>query len=205
MKRKTEKQLARETAKHIAMVKQSRAMDKQARKIASRQTEMALLTAAPIPSFCGQLIIQPREPAILKGTEESRYKSEHLVYFVDGAVHMPAKGNHQNTSKSTRRQVKLAAAVAYKATEGSGWIVTSFSVPLGRRNRYYLQAEMSSIAGVLAIAISTITNERRAGSMALHKVIILTDCQSAIHQLQKLQKPQNIRRSIFKVMVLFSD
>lgn len=44
---------------------------------------------------------------------------------------------------------------------------------------------MSGIAGALAIAISSITNERREGPLGLRKVIVFTDCQTAIGQLPK--------------------
>lgn len=196
MKRKHEKQLAHETAKHISMVKQSR-------KNTSLQTEKALFTAAPILRFHGQLIIQPREAAILKAIEISRCKEGQLAFFTDGAVHITSKENKQNTLHRAspkqaqglcrgppprRNRVKLAAAVAYEATESSEWIVKSFSVPPGGRY-YYLEAEMAGIAGALAIAISSIINlKKKKTSITSHKVVILTDCQAAINQLQKLQE-----------------
>ena len=56
-KPRTKKQLAREHAKHIAMLRRTC-------RPASRQLEEALLTAAPELRFYGQIIIEPREEAI---------------------------------------------------------------------------------------------------------------------------------------------
>jgi ribonuclease HI len=196
MKRKSEKQFARETAKHVSMVKQSR------RKV-SLQVEKALFAAASILRVHGQLIIQPREAAISKVMEISHGEEEQLTFFTNGAVHLPPRENKQNTTlhrvpnhqaqclsrgpRPRQNRVKLAAAVAYKATDYNEWIVKSFSVPPG--GRYYLEAEMAGIAGALPIAISRIVDLRKTkASITSHKVVIFIDSQDAIHQLQKLQE-----------------
>ncbi|KAL7937905.1 hypothetical protein V8C35DRAFT_290248 [Trichoderma chlorosporum] len=187
MKRKTEKQLTRETAEHMSMVKKSR-------KQASLETEKALFSAASVLRFHGQLIIQPREAAVSKAMELCNGKEGQLLFFTDGAVHSASKEDKQDIlhgdPPSRGSKVKLAAAVAYKhdAIESSEWAVKSFSVPPGGRH-YYLEAEKAGIAGALAIAISAIVDlKKKQSSAASNKVIIFTDCQDAIGQLQKLQK-----------------
>lgn len=182
MKRKSEKQLARETSNHISMVERSR-------REASWQSEMALLTAAPVLCFNGQLVIQSREVATSKAIETSPYNGEQLAYFTASAVHISPKKNIYDLEKR-RTKVRLAAAAAYKATESIKWTVTSFSVPPGARS-HYLQAGMAGIAGALAMAITSIISQRREATVTFTKVIIMTDCEAAIHQLQKLQKLQD--------------
>lgn len=197
MKRKSEKQIARETAKHISMVKKSR-------KKASAQTEAALFAATSILRFHGRLVIQPREAAILKAMEMSHYEEGQMAFFTDGAVHIrenkrdivhraPPKPVQCQSRDPRQTKVKLAAAIAYKATESSDWIVKAFTVP-SRGRRYYLEAEMAGIAGALAIAISRIKNSKKRPSATSHKIIILTDCLAAIHQLQKLQEHTSKRQ-----------
>lgn len=125
-----------------------------------------------------------------------------MAFFTDGPVHI--RENKQDTidrasPKQVQRQyrdpslrknkVKLAAAIAYKATESSEQIAKAFTVP--PRGKYYLRAEMAGIAGALAIAITRINSMKKAW-ITSQKVAILTDCQAAIHQLQKLQEyPSN--------------
>lgn len=137
MRRRLKKQLARETAKHIAMVKESR-------EKAGLETETILLAHAAKSAFCfrGQLLIQPEEAAISKAIELSHCSEEQLTFFTDGAVHisssMVKKQNalHRGSSKHAqcgsrglkirRDKVKLAAAIAYQASENSEWTVKFF-------------------------------------------------------------------------------
>lgn len=188
-KRKSEKQLARETAQHICMIKKLR-------KDVGLHTEMTLLTAATTRQFHGQLIVQDREAAILKAIELSHYKEEQLTFFTDGAVHIPSNEKKQHSlnrdlsgQRHRLKKIRLAAAVAYKAAETSEWTVKSFSVAQGGR-RCSLEAELAGIAGALALAISSIVNlmKKREILVISHKVFILTDCQCAIDQLQQLQQ-----------------
>lgn len=175
MKRKTKKQLARETAQHSSEVRR-------ARKAANRQIEEVLLTVASSVRFCGQLVVQPREAAISTAVRLSLGHAEHMVLFVDGAVHRKPK-DHCEVSRQS--QFKLAAAVAHQVGAESNqpeWSITSFSVPLGNRH-HWLEAEMSGIAGALGIALSRISEH---GAL-LKKVIIFTDCQAALCELEKLQ------------------
>lgn len=179
MKRKTKKQLAREDAQHRATVKR-------ACKAASLQTEEALLTAAPILRFCGQLFVQSREAAVSTAIDPSLHREEHLVFLVDGAVHKVSKSRQDVLGQ---KQIKLAAAVAHRvAGVNSEWSVTSFSVPLGGRH-HYLQAEMAGIAGALGMALSSVSGcgRRNVSNKPLQKVVVLTDCQAALCELRKLQ------------------
>ncbi|EHK44012.1 uncharacterized protein TrAtP1_008473 [Trichoderma atroviride] len=201
MKRKSEKQIARETAKHISMVKKSR-------KKASIQNETALFAAASILRFHGELVIQPREVAIIKGVDMSHCDEGQMVFFTDGAVHIRKNQDdivHQASPKQAqcqsrhhplrRNKVKLAAAIAYKVAKSSEWTVRAFTVPKGGRGRYYLAAELAGIAGALGIAISSINDSRKRDSITPQKVVILTDCQDAIGKLQKLREHTSNRKS----------
>lgn len=180
MKRKSEKQIARETAKHMSMVKKSR------NKV-SIQIEAALFAAASILRFHGQLVIQPRGAAILKAIEMSHCEDGQMVFFTDGAVHFRENKQdpaHRASSEQAQcqsrdpplrqKKVKLAAAIAYKDTKSSEWVVKAFTVPLA--GRYYLEAEMAGIAGALAIAISSIKSSMKKASITPRKAVILTDC-----------------------------
>jgi ribonuclease HI len=193
MKRKSEKQIARETAEHISMVKKSR-------KEASIQNEAALFAAASILRFHGELVIHSREVAITKAMEMSRCEEGHMILFTDGAVHIqknqdgtvhrasPEQAQCQSRRPHLRRnKVKLAAAIAYRVAKSSEWTVRAFTVPTRGRGRYYLEAELAGIVGALGIAILRIKDSRKKASITPQKVVILTDCQGAISQLQKLR------------------
>ncbi|KAL6890653.1 hypothetical protein GGI43DRAFT_415394 [Trichoderma evansii] len=175
-------------------------MVKKSRKKASVQIEAALFAATSIPCFYGNLTIQPKEEAILKAMEMSHHKEGQLAFFTDGAVHIRKSKQdtvHRISSKQAqcqsrdpplrRNMIKLATTIAYKATENNEWIVKAFTVP-PRGRHYYLEAEMAGVAGALAIAISSIKISKKKPSITSHKVVILTDCLAAIHQLQKLQE-----------------
>lgn len=64
----------------------------------------------------------------------------------------------------------------------------AFTVSTGGRGSYYLEAELAGIAGALGIAILSIKDSRRKASITPQKVVILTDCQDAISQLQELRE-----------------
>lgn len=179
-KKKLRKQLIREAAREASIARK-------ARRKAGHQSEMALLKATPILRFHGQLIVESRESALLTAKKLSeRQNEDDLVYFTDGAVHLTEKneGSPGPPQEKRRRKFNLAAAVAHKASEESGWKLVSFSVPQGGK-RYYLEAEMSGIAGALGMAISDILVGSSRASAS--RVVILTDCQAALSQLQKRQ------------------
>ncbi|KAL7898089.1 hypothetical protein HDV63DRAFT_394537 [Trichoderma sp. SZMC 28014] len=201
MKRKSEKQIARETAEHISMVKKSR-------KKASTQIEAALFAAASILRFHGELVIQPREMAISEATEMSHYEQGRMVFFTDGAVHVrknqdgtvdrasPEQAQCQSCHpRLLRNKVKLAAAIVYKVAKSSEWTVRAFTVPTGSTRKYYLEAELAGIAGALGIAISIAKDSRKKTSITPQKVVIFTDCQDAIGKLQKLRDHDSNRKS----------
>ena len=153
---------------------------------------MALLKATPILRFHGQLTVESREHAILAATKLSQYHEEdQLVYFADGAVDLAQKNAcSQDTPKEEkRRKFNLAAAVAHKASEESDWQPLSFSVPQAGK-KYYLEAEMSGIAGALSMAISDISvrsiHRDHDGDLASRTtpstVVVLTDCQAALSE-----------------------
>lgn len=185
-------------------------MVKKSRKKASTQIEAALFAAASIQRFHGKLVIQPRETAISEATELSHYEEGRMVFFTDGAVHIrkdqdgtvhrasPKQAQCQSRHPPLRRnKFKLAAAIAYQVAKDSEWTVRAFTVPMGGRGRYYLEAELAGIAGALGVAISIAKDSRKKTSITPQKVVILTDCQDAIGKLQKLRehdsnrKPQN--------------
>lgn len=170
MKRKSEKQIARETAKHISMVKKSW-------KKASIQNEAALFAAASILRFHGELVIHSREVAITKAMEMSHCEEGQMIFFTDGAVHVQKNQDgtvHRASPEQAqcpplrRNKVKLAAAIAYKVAKSSEWTVRAFTVPTASRGRYYLEAELAGIAGALGIAISSIKDSRKRPRL-LHK------------------------------------
>jgi hypothetical protein len=183
MKRKSEKQLIRETNKHTSRVKKFR-------KIASLETEKTLLTATHTYRVHGQLLIQPRVVAISKAIGLSIYQNDQMVYFTDGAVSIPSKESRRHTLGKRRPEVKLANAIAHRASECStGRSVTFFSLRQGQgRGQYYLQAEIAGIAGALGLATSRLITLKRERSDVVSRVIISTGCQAAIYHLQKLQE-----------------
>lgn len=194
MKQKSKKQLRKQLIREAA---QAASVARKARKKAYRQSEMALLKATPILRFHGRLIMEPREHAILAAITLSQYHEEdQLIYFADGAVDLAQKNvcSQDTPKEKRRRKFNLAAAVAHKASEASDWRLVSFSVPQSGK-KYYLEAEMSGIAGALGVAISDISvgssdhsHDGYPASRAIAStVVILTDCQAALSELQKLQ------------------
>jgi hypothetical protein len=179
MKQKTKKQLAREHKKHIATLRRTC-------PAASRQVEEALFTAAPdYLRFCGQLIIEPREEAIATGKDLSLPREGQFVFFTDG-------GCHRFPERPPHKQMKLGAGVAHRTRESGEWSVVAFSVHCGRMP-YYLEAEMAGIAGALGIALSSISEH---GTTLSQKVVVLTDCQSAIFKLKELQDSSRTRAQL---------
>ncbi|KEY71040.1 hypothetical protein S7711_00864 [Stachybotrys chartarum IBT 7711] len=173
MKLKTKKkQLARKVAKDLSIIRKARIK-------AGQRDEASLLAAAPVLCFCGDVIIQSREAAVSKAMAFLSYGEDQLVYFTDGAVHITRDEHAQAALDKRRRKASLGAAIAHTAIGGSEWTVTSFSVAQGA-TRDYLVAEMAGIAGALAIAISSITNQQRIGSATTRRVVILSDCQTAL-------------------------
>jgi hypothetical protein len=137
MKRKSKKQLRKQLIREAA---QAASIARKARKKAYRQPEMALLKATPILRFHGQLIVEPKEQAILAATKLSRcHEEDQLVYFADGAVALAQKNvcSQDTREEKRRRKFNLAAAVARKASEASDWRLISFSVPQSGKT-YYL-------------------------------------------------------------------
>lgn len=127
MKRKSKKLLAREEA-------QQRSRLKKACKAASLPVEEALLAAAPTLRFCGHLVVQSREAAFSTAIELCLQRQDQLVFFTDGAAHKVPTGKRNVVPL---KQIKLGAAVAYRASNGSDdWPITSFSVALGGKHHY---------------------------------------------------------------------
>lgn len=125
------KQIIREAAQEARIARK-------AGKKAYHQSELALLEATPILRFYGQLVVEPRESALLTATELSQqHKEDRLVYFADGAVanvadHLAERNKgSQDIPKERRRTFNLAAAVAPTVSETSECKLVSFSVLQG--------------------------------------------------------------------------
>lgn len=69
---------------------------KKANKKANFRREMALLSAITKFRFYGDMIIQPRDDAILTATKSSKsnLNHQHGVFFVDGPYFIQVKGTH---------------------------------------------------------------------------------------------------------------
>jgi hypothetical protein len=165
MKRKSEKQMARETAEHMSMVERSR-------KEASVQIEAALFAATFILRFHGELIIQSRETAIVKAMEMPHYEEGRIVFFTGGAVHIPVN-KHNKKNAVSRISPKQGQCQSRHLRR--------------RRNKVKLadlEAELAGIAGALAIAISSIKGSKKKTSATPQKVVISYKNYESILQIR---------------------
>lgn len=166
---RSDRVIAASVRQHISSIAESN-------RKANARRERALLRCTTELRFLGDVIIQPRDDAILAAREASRPRSnkcaeKELALYVDGSSFY--KRGKRNAKRSA------GAAVVFQADDDQSWQERVFSLT---RESDAFTAEMAALAEGLAVALSqTLTNP--AG---IHKVVVFSDCQEALSRVNDL-------------------
>lgn len=191
---RSDRAIAASVAQHIKRIAETNRKD-------NARRELALLRSTAELRFNGDVIIQPRDDAILAAREASRPSPERadteLVFFVDGSsFYKPGKRNAKRCA---------GAAVVFQAGDGRGWQERVFPLP---SEADASTAEMTAIAEGLAVALSQ-TLSQPAGT---RKVVIFSDCPGALGRVNELrqctfsqQSLQNERNLVLRKLITRSQ
>lgn len=174
-----ERAIGRETAVHISRIATEN-------RIANLRREIALLHATSELRFHGRIIVESREDATRTAAATTRdstapSESRQLVFFVDGSRFTNVKDKRKRKAPVSGKAA--GAAVVYQ-TDVKTWEERTFNFADGHKSK---STETAAIAEGLAIALSQVLSLDRDQRKSIGRVIIFTDCQAAMFQIEKFR------------------